>query len=126
MELIYAHLVTVVPCIFIGTLLIFMKKGTLFHKSVGKVYMLLMLITALISLFIPAQVGSQFLGHFGYLHLLSVLTVYTVPTAYWAAKQHRIKAHKRKMIILYVGAILLAGGFTLYPGRYLHGVFFGG
>ena len=28
------------------------------------------------------------------------------------------------MIIVYIGAIVLAGGFTLAPGRLLHQVFF--
>ncbi|MFT5923027.1 MAG: putative membrane protein [Flavobacteriales bacterium] len=42
-----------------------------------------------------------------------------------AARKGNIKAHKRKMILLYVGAILIAGAFTLMPGRYLHHVFFG-
>jgi uncharacterized membrane protein len=35
-----------------------------------------------------------------------------------------VKAHKRKMILLYFGAILIAGAFTLTPGRYLHEMVF--
>ena len=30
-----------------------------------------------------------------------------------------------KMLILFFGAIILAGGFTFFPGRFLHGLFFG-
>ncbi len=73
----------------------------------------------------PAHVGARILDHFGWIHLFSFLTMYTVPTAYIAIKKGNVKAHKRKMILLYVGAILIAGGFTLMPGRYLHGVLFG-
>ena len=120
------HLVTVVPCFFIGTLLLLIKKGTIVHRGFGRVYMTLMLFTAVVTLFMPADVGPQFLNHFGWIHSFSFLTIWTVPTAYLAIKKGNVKAHKRKMILLYFGAIVIAGGFTFTPGRYLHEVFFGG
>ncbi|WP_405565409.1 DUF2306 domain-containing protein [Polaribacter sp. Asnod6-C07] len=123
--LMYAHLSTVVPCFFIGAYLLSVKKGTPFHKSLGKIYMALMMITAIITLFMPAYVGPQFLNHFGYIHLFSFLTLYSVPTAIIAVKKGQIKKHKFKMIFLYLGAIIIAGGFTFTPGRYLHTFFFG-
>lgn len=121
-----AHLLTVVPCFLIGTLLLIIKKGTRVHRGFGRVYMVLMLITATITLFMPADVGPQFLNHFGWIHSFSFLTIWTVPTAYMAIKKGNVKVHKRKMILLYFGAIIIAGGFTFVPGRYLHEVFFGG
>lgn len=123
--LMYSHLITVVPCIFIGAYLLLVKKGTKIHRLLGRVYMVLMLITAVITLFMPAAVGAQLFNHFGWIHLFSFLTLWTVPTAYTAIRRGNIKSHKRKMILLYFGAIVIAGGFTLTPGRYLHGVFFG-
>ncbi|WP_299013892.1 DUF2306 domain-containing protein [uncultured Polaribacter sp.] len=122
--LMYAHLVTVLPCVLIGAILLIIKKGTNFHKTAGKVYMILMMITAIITLFMKAQVGPKFLNHFGWIHLFSILTLYTVPTAYTAIKKGNIKVHQRKMVLLYFGAIIIAGGFTFYPGRYLHSLFF--
>ena len=119
-----AHLSTVVPCFVIGTILLIIKKGTTFHKVSGRIYMILMLITATITLFMSAKVGPTILNHFGYIHLFSFLTIYTVPTAYLAIKKGNVKTHKRKMIILYFGAIIIAGGFTFVPGRYLYSVFF--
>jgi len=124
-DLMYWHLVTVVPCFVIGAVLLILKKGTAVHKSFGRIYMILMIITATITLFMPAHVGPRVLNHFGWIHLFSFLTVYTVPTAYIAIKKGNVKAHKRKMILLYFGAIIIAGGFTLAPGRYLHELFFG-
>lgn len=123
-DLMYLHLATVVPCFIIGTALLIIKKGTPGHKKWGRLYMMLMLITATITLFMPAQVGPQFLGHFGYIHGFSFLAIYTVPTAYWAIKRGDIKSHQRKMILLYFGAIIIAGGFTFFPGRYLYELFF--
>ena len=121
----YIHLLTVIPCFIIGTMLMVIKKGTKFHKKLGRVYMILMMTTAVITLFMPAQVGAKFLNHFGWIHSFSFLTIYTVPTAYLAIKNRNIKSHKRKMILLYFGAILIAGGFTFFPERYLYELFFG-
>lgn len=122
--LMYLHLATVIPCFFIGTLLLLIKKGTGIHKNFGRVYMVLMLFTAFVTLFMPAAVGPQFLGHFGWIHLFSFLTLYTVPTAYTAIKKGNVRAHKRKMILLYFGAIIIAGSFTFVPGRFMHELFF--
>jgi len=124
-ELMYLHLATVVPAFVIGTTLLIIKKGTNIHKTFGRIYMILMLITAVITLFMKAEVGPTILNHFGWIHSFSILTIYTVPTAYLAIKNGNVKTHKRKMILLYFGAIIIAGGFTFVPGRYLHNVFFG-
>lgn len=123
--ILYVHLYTVVPCIFLGAYLLLFRKGNALHKMLGKIYMTLMMITATASLFLPALVGPQFLGHFGWIHLFSFLTLYSIPTSLIAVRKGQIKKHKIKMILLYVGAIMIAGGFTIVPGRYLHGVFFG-
>ena len=66
------HLATVAPAAMLGIYLMFWAKGTKPHRLLGKIYMTLMLITALTSMFIPAAVGPQFLGHFGWIHLLSI------------------------------------------------------
>ncbi len=109
---------------FIGGLLLIIKKGTLIHKRLGRIYMSLMLFTAVVTFFMPAVVGPSLFNHFGWIHLFSILTLWTVPTAYIAIKKVNVKAHKRKMILLYFGAIIIAGTFTLMPNRYLHEVFF--
>ena len=120
LQLAYLHLGTVFPAFLIGTYLLLNHKGTPGHKFLGKVYMLLMLFTALITLFMSAEVGPTFLGHFGFIHLLSFMVLYSVPTAYLAARSGNIKKHRANMIGLYVGGILVAGIFTLMPGRMLH------
>lgn len=124
-DLMYLHLYTVIPSFFIGTILLIIKKGTPFHKLAGRLYMILMMVTALITLFMPSQIGPQLFNHFGWIHLFSALTIYTVPTAYLAIKKGNVKSHKRKMILLYFGALIIAGGFTFVPGRYMHTLFFG-
>ena len=109
---------------FLGGVLLIVRKGTRFHKTAGRIYMLLMLFTASVTLFMPANVGPRILNHFGWIHLFSFLTIYTIPTAYMAIRKGNVQAHKRKMLILYFSALIVAGGFTLFPGRYLHNLLF--
>jgi uncharacterized membrane protein len=117
-------LATVVPAFFVGAYLLLARKGTRFHKSLGKLYMGLMFTTALISLFMPAEVGPQFVGHFGFIHLLSLLVLYNLPNAYIAARNGNIKAHRNYMVRLYIGGLLIAGTLAFLPGRLLHGWIF--
>ena len=125
MQLTYLHLGSLVPAFVIGTYLLLNRKGTPIHRFLGKIYMGLMLFAAFITLFMEALVGPKFLNHFGFLHLLSLFVLYTVPTAYRAIRVGNIKLHKRKMVGLYVGALLVAGAFTLSPGRLIHSWLFG-
>lgn len=124
-QLMYWHLTTILPAALLGGLLLAFAKGTPFHRLLGKIYMVLMLLTAVITLFMSAEVGPTLLNHFGFIHLFSVLVIVTVPRAYIAAKNHNVQSHKYSMLGMYIGAVLLAGSFTLMPGRYLHGVLFG-
>lgn len=118
--LVYLHLATVVPAFFIGTYLLLYRKGTRAHKLLGKVYMLIMLLTASITLLMSSALGSVLLNHFGFIHLFSLLVLYSVPAAYIAARKNDIKAHRNNMIGVYVGGILIAGAFAFMPGRLLH------
>lgn len=119
-NLAYWHLGTVLPAFLIGAYLLANNKGTPIHRLLGKVYMCLLLVTAVISLFMPAVVGPSFLSHFGFIHLLSFLVLYSVPTAYLAARNGNIRKHKAHMIWMYILGILVAGGFALLPGRLLY------
>jgi len=114
-QLSWLHLATIVPAF-----LLLRRKGTPTHKLLGRVYLLLMIATGLTTLFMPAQVGPRFLGHFGFIHLFSLLALYSAPSAYLAARRGDIKSHRGSMIGLYVGGILIAGAFAFSPGRVLH------
>jgi len=67
-----------------------------------------------------AEVGPRLLGHFGFIHLFSFLVLYSVPSAYLAVRQSKIRVHKAYMLGVYIGGILIAGGFAFTPGRLLH------
>ncbi len=121
----YLQLATVVPAFLIGTYLLGRRKGTPRHRQLGRIYLLLMMVTGLVTLFMPAQVGPRFAGHFGFIHSFSVLTLISAPVAWIAARHGKVKAHGASMVSLYVGGILIAGAFAFSPGRLLHGWLFG-
>ena len=124
-QLAYLHLATVVPAFAIGAFQLLRRKGTPSHKLLGKIYMVLMLATGFITLFMPAEVGPRVLNHFGFIHIFSFMALFSVPTAYIAARRGNIRAHRASMISLYIGGILIAGAFAFSPGRMLHEWLFG-
>jgi uncharacterized membrane protein len=120
----FIHLSTIGPAFVISTYIMLTKKGTRPHKFLGRIYMVLMLFTASVTLFMSAQVGPTLFDHFGFIHLLSLLVLYNVPSAYFAIKAGDVKTHKSRMVGLYIGGMLVAGGFTLVPGRFLGDLIF--
>lgn len=124
-QLAYLHLATVAPAFLIGTFLLLRRKGSPLHKALGRIYLLLMVATGLATLFMPAHVGPRFLGHFGLIHAFSLFALYSAPAAYLAARRGNIQAHRKSMIGLYLGGILVAGAFAFSPGRMLHDWVFG-
>ncbi len=124
-SLVGIHLVTIIPAFFIGTYMMIVRKGDRVHKFLGKLYLILMGVTGTVTLFMNAYVGPQLFNHFGFIHLFSILTLYSVPQAYFAAKRGDIKEHKSAMIGLYIGGLIIAGFFALLPGRTMHNVIFG-
>lgn len=118
------HLATVLPAALIGTALMAMRKGSNRHRLLGKTYLILMAFTGMWTLFMPSF-SPLIGGHFGPLHALSLLTIWTVPTAWRAARRGNIRGHRSAMIQLYIGGILLAGGWAVFgPGRYLNQLLF--
>jgi uncharacterized membrane protein len=57
------------------------------------------------------------------IHLLSIFTLVTLPLGVWMA--HRATDHRRIMILIFFGAFVIAGLFTLVPGQVMHTVVFG-
>lgn len=97
-------------------------KGTLPHRTVGWIWVALMLVVAVSSFWIHT---IRLAGPFSPIHLLSILTLVVLPIAVWRAHTHRVADHRRMMIMLFAGALLIAGVFTLLPGRIMHHVIFG-
>src|SRR5713226_10699763 len=97
-------------------------KGTIPHRTVGWIFVGLMLAVALSSFWIHQ---IRLWGPWSPIHLLSIFTLITLPLAVWAAHRHHVAEHRFAMISLFLGALVIAGAFTLVPGRIMHQVVFG-
>ena len=110
------HVVSVLGAATLGVWMLAQPKGTPVHRATGRVWMAIMVVAALSSFLIPATV-LPVVGPFGAIHGLSVVVLAMVAAAIWSARAGRIRAHRRFVIGLYVGAILGAGAGALVPGR---------
>ncbi|MEO9462168.1 MAG: DUF2306 domain-containing protein [Marinomonas sp.] len=114
------HVATVLPAIPLGGFLLLAPKGTPMHKSLGKVWVALMVATATSAIFIKTS------GSFSFIHIF-------VPMTFWAsykliatARAGDMKGHKKEVLSLYLGALMIPGivAFAL-PGRLMNVWLFG-
>lgn len=118
------HVATVVPAAIAGAFLLASRnKGTPTHRLLGRIWLVLMVMTSASTFFIHELNVWAGLSP---IHLLSVLTIAGCFQAYRMARNGRIKSHQRVVQQVYFGGIIIAGGFTLLPGRIMHRVVFDG
>jgi uncharacterized membrane protein len=106
------HLATAIASVLVGAAMFLMKKGTVQHKLSGRVWVVLMAVTALVSFAIQSR------GRFSWIHLLSVVVLYMLVRAVWAVRNRNIRLHQRLVIGTYMG-LVIAGMFALAPWRRL-------
>ena len=64
-------------------------------------------------------------GAWSPIHLLAIFTLVMLPLGVWHAHRHDVVHHRRTMLSLFCGALVVAGLFTFWPGRIMHAVLFG-
>ena len=120
------HVLTIVPAFAIGTWLIFFSaKGAPNHRLWGKIYLVLMTVTSIAALFIHTIMPNGPFAGFSPIHLFVPLTLFGVVGALYFARKHDIPRHRRAMLGVYIGGLLIAGSLTFLPGRIMHAVVFG-
>ena len=97
-------------------------KGTLPHRTLGWIWVVLMATVAISSFWIHQ---IRLVGPWSPIHFLSIFTLIVLPIAVWRARHHRVADHRRIMIFIFAGALVVAGLFTFVPGRVMHAVVFG-
>ena len=119
---IVVHAFPAIAAFFLGLVQLVLPKGGSRHRILGWLWVLLMAVTAVSSFFIHSICA---LGGFSPIHLLSILTLVSLPLAVIHARQRRTSAHAKGMKTLFFTALVLAGAFTFLPGRIMHDVVFG-
>jgi len=117
------HAFAALAAFAVGVVQLAGPKGTFTHRTIGYTWVGLMLLVAGSSFAIH---GMRQWGAFSAIHLLSVSVLVLLPLAVLAARRHHVGTHRWAMIALFAGALIIAGAFTLLPGRIMHRVVFGG
>ena len=89
-------------------------KGTLPHRTIGWIWVLLMFAVAI-----------SLVGPFSPIHLLSIFAPVMLVLAVLHARRHNVSGHRKAMTSIFFGALVAAGLFTFLPGRIMHAVVFG-
>ena len=116
------HAFAAMSAFVLGLIQVAAPKGTLPHRTIGWVWVLLMLAVAISSFWVHQ---IRLVGPWSPIHLLSIFVLIMLPLAVWRAHQHQVALHRRAMISIFSGALVVAGLLTLLPGRIMHAVVFG-
>ena len=115
---VFLHLVTALIALVLGGVLLARRKGTGSHRALGWVWVLAMGTTTVASAFIRDYQLPNVLG-FTPIHGFTVLAAIKLPRGIWYIRHGNVAGHRKTMRGLYFGACVLAGIFTLLPGRFL-------
>ncbi len=116
------HMTAALLAIATGPVALWARKGATqrpkLHRAFGYAWVSLMLVAATSAIFIRDYRLPNIAGYTP-IHVLIPVVYFSLLGSFRALAQGNIVRHKKIMQGLYVGACLVAGGFTLLPGRYL-------
>ncbi|MEL7091697.1 MAG: DUF2306 domain-containing protein [Pseudomonadota bacterium] len=111
-----AHVLLALLALALGPVALWRKRRDMMHKSVGYVWVVALAGAALVSFAIPSSFTPFGAGP---IHLLSVYALGSLWVAMRAIWRRDVARHRAVMESLYVRGVVLAGAFTLLPGRVL-------
>ena len=114
------HFLVAVGGFFLGTAILAARRGTPLHRWLGRGFALAALATALSSFFIHE---IQQWGQWSWIHLLSAYVTAGTVIGYRAIRRGDVRGHMTTMVPIYPGGFVVAGAFTLLPGRTTFEVF---
>ena len=116
------HMTAALGALATGPVALWARKGAgqrpKLHRAFGYAWVTLMVITAVSALSIHGGQLPNIAG-FSPIHLLVPLTLFGLYGSFRYLAQGNIAKHRQIMQILYYGACVVAGAFTLLPGRFL-------
>ena len=126
--LIAIHMSAAIGAVLIGPVALWARKGRAqrprLHRAFGYAWVTLMIVTALSAIFIRDFALPNLAGYTP-IHLLVPVTVLGLVGAVYALAKGNIVRHRQAMVSLYIGACVVAGGFSLLPGRLLGNLLWG-
>lgn len=129
--LIAVHMTAALTAIAIGPVALWARKDLhpinqrpKLHRAFGYAWVTMMLMTAISAIFIRDYRLPNIAGYTP-IHVFVAVTFYYLFRAFQYLAQSNIAGHRKAMQTLYISACLIAGAFTLLPGRYLGNLVFG-
>lgn len=120
--IIAVHMTAATLAVATGPVALWARKGRQqrprLHRAFGYAWVTLMLVAAISSIFIR-DFSLPNLSGYTPIHLLVPLTLVMLFVAFRFLFLGNINGHRKTMQRLYLGACVVAGGFTLLPSRYL-------
>jgi uncharacterized membrane protein len=116
--LVFFHLVTALSALLLGGVVLARRKGTAHHRALGWAWVVLMASTTVASAFIRDYRLPNLAG-FTPIHAFTLLSAVMLPRGIWQIRHGNVAGHRKTLRGLYIGACVLAGVFTLLPGRFL-------
>ncbi|GCL61945.1 DUF2306 domain-containing protein [Pseudaquabacterium pictum] len=116
--LVFFHLVTALLALLIGSVVMLRRKGNGSHRAWGWAWVLLMGSTAIASAFIRDYRLPNLAG-ITPIHAFTAMVAINLPRGIWFIRQGNVAAHRKTMRSMYFGGCIVAGVFTLLPGRFL-------
>ena len=116
------HWATALIAFVLGLIIFSRPKGTVPHKTLGAIYVALMIATSFSAFFIRQGdvSGLEFLSLKGmsWIHIFIPVTLIGIVWGlYGILILGNRRAHSGPLIGSYIGAMVIAGAFTLLPGR---------
>ncbi len=97
-----AHAFAAMTAFVLGVVQFAAPKGTLPHRTIGWIWVVLMAAVAISSFWIHE---IRLVGPWSPIHLLSISTLVVLPIAVWKARHHLVADHRRIMISIFCGAL---------------------
>ncbi|MEQ8934761.1 MAG: DUF2306 domain-containing protein [Amphiplicatus sp.] len=127
---IQAHAFCAIAAFFLGVVQLTAPKGTLPHRTLGVIWVVLMIVVTITSAFIvhPTNPGDPFWARFSFIHIFTVITAIGLVGGirYLLAGGPNLKKHRGPFIGMFIGGLIIAGALAFLPGRIMHAVVFGG
>ncbi len=115
------HILGALSALVVGAVLMTQRKGRLFHRTAGWVWVALVGLVAGSSLFIT----SLNHGRWSILHLFTAWTLIALPLGVLWAKRHNVARHRRFMMGLFYGGFAVNMLIAFIPGRTMWNLLFG-
>jgi uncharacterized membrane protein len=122
--LIFFHLVTALSALLLGGFILSGRKGTLNHRAMGWTWVALMACTTLASAFIRDFRLPNLLGYTP-IHAFTLYVAVMLPRGVYFVRHGNLAGHRKTMRGIYFGGCVVAGVFTLLPGRFLGSLLWG-